>query len=350
MIFGSAARAEQMMHEPDLRDAVLRDCALLTPEIAMNWDVMEPNAGRFDFAPLDALAQFCRQHELKLRGHNLIWDKATPGWALRALSAGDGWSVVEAHMTAVMTRYRRQVHEWIVVNEAIDVGGRSDGLREWAMTSAFGADYVARAFELARDLAAGGALLINEFGLEYGSDEEARRRDALLALLKRLVRSGAPIDGVGLQAHLDLSKGDLDARGVDGLIREIGDLGLYVTVTEFDVKEHDYVAPAAERDRRVGQAAQAYLDLVLRHPHVLGVTTWGLSDRHSWLLVTPEDRARFPGAWQDGTDPGFNRGLPYDGAFTTKPMWDAIAASLDQAPHRPAPKTFARAPRRRIRD
>jgi endo-1,4-beta-xylanase len=56
-----------------------------------------------------------------------------------------------------------------------------------------------------------------------------------------------------------------------------------------------------------------------------------MSDRHSWLRVTPEDLARHPGNWKDGSTPGFNRGLPFDSSMRRKPMYHAIANALRHA-------------------
>ena len=103
---------------------------------------------------------------------------------------------------------------------------------------------------------------------------------------------------------------------------------LAIIVTELDVKESNYIASAQERDRLVADEVRRYLDVLLSMPYVLGVTTWGLSDRHSWLEVTPEDYARFPHAWTHGDGPGLNRGLPFDSSMRPKPMYYALRSAL----------------------
>jgi endo-1,4-beta-xylanase len=148
------------------------------------------------------------------------------------------------------------------------------------------------------------------------------RRTAMLRLLGQLRRSGVPLDAVGIQAHLDLSKGPIDERGVRDFIRAIADLGLAVTITELDVKEADVVAPVDVRDARVAEHTQRYLDIVLSEPGVRGIITWGLSDRFSWLSDC-HAAASAPATAQQ------NRGLPYDAAFTRKPMYWAISRSLN---------------------
>jgi endo-1,4-beta-xylanase len=85
-----------------------------------------------------------------------------------------------------------------------------------------------------------------------------------------------------------------------------------------------------DRDMMVADEVNRYLDILLDAAPVKGVSTWGISDRHSWLEVTEEDYARFPGAWQGDTGPGLNRGLPYDAAMRPKMMYAAIAKAFGE--------------------
>ena len=78
-----------------------------------------------------------------------------------------------------------------------------------------------------------------------------------------------------------------------------------------------YLTPRSWPER-----TQAYLDIALEQASVTGVTTWGLSDRHSWLQKQPVRPTASPA--------GLNRGLPYDGALTPKPVyWTIQQAMLD---------------------
>jgi endo-1,4-beta-xylanase len=113
-------------------------------------------------------------------------------------------------------------------------------------------------------------------------------------------------------------------------LKEIADLGLFIVISELDVKENDYILPVEQRDARVADETKRYLDIALAQPAVRGLTTWGLSDRHSWLDVTKEDLARYPNAWKDGSSPGLNRGLPFDYSLKPKPMYRAIAESVQR--------------------
>jgi endo-1,4-beta-xylanase len=332
--FGTAVHIEEIRAEADLRGSVLRECSSLTPEIALKWDAVERSPGAFRFGPVDELLQFANQQGLRFHGHALLWHGSTPDWAQAQLRSQRSWTLVQRYMEAVLSRYRGAIGQWDVVNEPIETGYRMDGLRGSVFLEVFGPDYIARALHEARRLAPAAELMVNEFSLEADIQVESDRRYHFLKLLERLKRAGVPLDGVGLQAHLDLSMGPVRDVVYAPFLREIAGLGLFIVITELDVKEHDYAQSVERRDRAVADATARYLDIVLAQPAVRGVSTWGMSDRHSWLRITPEDLARHPGSWKDGSTPGFNRGLPFDSSMRRKPMYHAIANALRHAPAR----------------
>jgi len=325
--FGSAIQIEEVSREHDLRSAVLRECDSFTPEVALKWNSVERSPGSFDFTSMDALANFALANKKRLHGHTLLWHKSVPQWATSLLFEKGGWKLVHRYFQAIFSRYGHAIAQWDVVNEPIETGYRMDGLRGSVFLQAFGVDYIARALWEARGLAPEAKLLINEFGLEYDLRVEHDRRYLFLKLLERLRNAGAPLDGVGLQAHLDLAKGGLSADVLGRFLKDIADLGLFIVITELDVKEHEYILPVEQRDARVADETRRYLDIALAQPAVRGLTTWGLSDRHSWLQITKDDLARYPEAWKDGSNPGVNRGLPLDYSMNPKPMYRAIAES-----------------------
>ena len=326
--FGAAVQAAQLAAEPDLCAAVLTQCGVLTPEIALTWAVLEPAPGQFDVSPMDDLVAFAQRHGKRVHGHNLLWGRSLPNWVDSILRETHDWTVIARFFGSIIPRYGDVVHEWNVVNEMIDTGHRLDGLRQNVFLDVFGPSYIARALHEARTFAPNARLLVNEFGLEYDLPEQRDRRYLLLKLLEKLRSENAPLDGFGMQSHLELGKGSISPKALDAFFDDVAGLGLSITITELDVKEWNYIASPAERDLLVGDEVRRYLDVALAHPAVLGVVTWGLSDRHSWLGVTKDDFARFPGAWAHGDGPGSNRGLPLDVSLHPTPMFSAIAKAL----------------------
>lgn len=320
-LYGAAIRPGPLDADPALRQAVLANCDWLTPEIDWKWNALEYRRGAWWFERADALVAFARANGRQLRGHTLLWDQSTPDWAKAELAERRDWRLIERWFAQALGRYGDAACEWDVVNEPIDTEHGEDGLRRNCFHRAFGADYIARALRLARSHAPRTRLFLNEYGLEYTNSVEHDRRQALLRLIERLRRDGVPLDGIGIQAHLDLAKGPLDTAGITAMVREIADMGLSITITELDVREADRSLPLDRRDRAISDEIRRYLDIVLVEPAVRGVVTWGLSDRDSWL--------------QDGLGVAvpkqLNRGLPLDIACRPKPALATLQRALGHA-------------------
>lgn len=329
--YGAAVRMAYLRNDAAYRQAVLFECATLTPEIELKWAAVEPRRGELSLADMDDLADLARAQDKRLEGHTLLWGRSIPDWARPGLAQRGGWNAVQRYVDTVMPRYADVAARWDVVNEPIAEDEGVDGLRAGPFLAAFGPDYIRRALETARGAVPGARLAINDFGFERDTPREEARRRRLLRLLDALARVGAPLDAVGLQSHLDLGVKRLPQSRLAAFLKEIADRGLAIHVTELDVKERDYPLPPARRDARVAQAVRSYLDVVLDQPAVRGVSTWGLTDRYSWLQVAPADLARFPRDWRDGSSPGLNRGLPLDSDLRPKPMREAILAAFAAA-------------------
>lgn len=323
-LFGSAVRSDQIAAETGLRRTVAAECGLLTPEIHLKWNSIEHRKGSLWYQPVDDLVALAARTGQKIYGHTLLWEQGTPDWALRELKARRNWRLVSDHMERVLGRYGAAIDVWDVVNEPIDTQGGRNGLRRNTFHRVFGPGYVAQALETARHYAPRARLMLNDYSFEYENHVEADRRKAFLKLLGDLKGRGVPLDGVGLQAHLDLGKGAMKRATVAPFMQAIADMGLEIYITELDVKERDYRATAETRDMRVADEVARYLDIALEQPAVRGVTTWGLSDRHSWLKVErgdKVDRKRYG-------NPAPNRGLPYDAAMQPKRMHQALAQAF----------------------
>lgn len=296
---------------------MIGDCSVLTPEIHLKWDQIARERGVLDFGAADELVRFADRHAIEVHGHTLLWDQSTPEWARTDIRRSRDWAVVADWFGAVLPRYAGRIRRWDVVNEPIETEQARDGLRRTVFRRAYGEDYVARALDTAHRLAPETALFVNEYGFDYANPVEEARREAMLALLTRLRKSGAPIHGLGVQAHLDLSKGPVATTSLARFLRGVAALDLDIVISELDVKESDRSGPVPGRDAAVAEQVEAYLAVALAEPRVRGVVTWGLSDKHSWL----QDDLGSP-----------NRGLPYDAALTRKPMYHALErAFLAQA-------------------
>jgi endo-1,4-beta-xylanase len=325
MFYGSALSSTALSNDTDLLDHVLAECGMLVSEDAFKWDALHYDPKKYDFARADALMGWALLHQLPVRGHTLVWHESNPGWLEPALTnKAVAEKILADHIKTVVGRYAGRIAHWDVVNEPIQEDDKKPrALRDSLWLRALGPAYFDIAFHAAEAADPKALRVLNEFGIDYGIDWQIRKRAELLDLCADLVHRKVPIQAVGLQAHLDAGELNIDQNGLAKFVADIASLGLKVIVTELDVRDQRLPASIPARDIAVAAHARAWLDAVLPNKAVLGVLSWGLSDRASWL------NDKFPRA--DGLP---QRPLPLDADLNRKKLWAAIAASMDAVqPH-----------------
>jgi endo-1,4-beta-xylanase len=275
--------------------AALTAFSSVTPENELKWEDVEPGNGSYDFGPADRIVDFARAHGMAVRGHTLVWHLQNPGW-LNGLSRAQLRAALADHISTVMGHYAGRISEWDVVNEAVGDEGEP---RPSLWLSKLGIGYIALAFRLAHQADPSAKLFYND----YGAEGMGRKADAVYALVATLRRAGVPIDGVGLQGHVDTTPPPGYARNVARFAK----LGLSVELTELDVRTKTDDA-AARADQ-----AQQYTRLVAGCPQCTRFTVWGLDDADSWV----------PTAY-----PGFGQATLLDGELRPKPAFDAFRTAL----------------------
>jgi endo-1,4-beta-xylanase len=275
--------------------AALAAFGSVTPENELKWEQVEPERARFDFGPADRIVEFAQRHGMAVRGHTLVWHLQNPGW-LNDLSPARLRAALADHIRTVMRRYAGLIGEWDVVNEAVGDDGRP---RPSIWLRKLGIGYIALAFRLAHEADPQAKLFYND----YGAEGEGRKADAVYALVATLRRAGVPIDGIGLQAHVDTAPPPGYARNVERFAK----LGLSIELTEMDVRVRSDDAAA-----RAAQAAQ-FARLVDGCRPCARFTVWGLDDADSWV----------PSAY-----PGYGHATLLDGDLRPKPAFDAFRRAL----------------------
>ncbi|WP_313395451.1 endo-1,4-beta-xylanase [Sphingobium yanoikuyae] len=326
--FGAAVKSRQLREDAGFTQAVAQECNILVQEYELKRGTTEPKPGQYDFSGADQIIDFAQKHDMRARGHALVWYAAQPKWlepALQAASDRGRQKLMTSYITTAMPRYAGRIQEWDVVNEALEPNdGRADGMRADSMwMQALGEHYIDIAFHTARETDPKATLFLTDYGIEHDSPRCERRRTAMLKLLDRLKARDVPIDAIGIQGHLKPYKEGFDERRFADFLDQLRGYGLKLEITEFDIADIGGPPNPAKRDSEVASVGRAFIDVALDNPAMQAVLCWGLSDRYSWLSNYKDYK------WPDGQ---LSRGLPLDGSLRRKPLWDAIAAAFDDAP------------------
>lgn len=309
----------------------------ITPENVMKWEAIHPEPGRYDFEQADAYVAFGEENDMFTLGHTLVWHQQTPGWVFEK---EDGTPVsrdtliarMRSHIHTVVGRYKGRVGGWDVVNEALDEDGT---LRETPWLEIIGEAYLPMAFRFAREADPDAELYYNDYLLE-----DSTKRAGAVRLIQRLQEEGAPITGIGTQAHHAVGSDAPSVESQATTIEAFAALGVDVMVTELDItvlprppwdadlSESEALSaefnpyPEALPDSMQQALARRYralFEVFLDHRDAITrVTFWGVTDGDSWLNDSPlAGRTNYP--------------LLFDRQHEPKPAFQAVVEAAHEA-------------------
>jgi endo-1,4-beta-xylanase len=270
---------------------------IVTPENGMKPQSTHPAENQYTFGTGDALVQWCAENNIKVWGHNLAWHAQTPGWFFQGTNGEQvtrelAMERLSNHIHAVVGHFKGKLLGWDVVNEAINDRGnwQSENLRNSPWVRAIGPDYLTMAFKWAHEADPDAQLYYNDYNIEQGAAQNTGKHSSSMFLLKRLIKDGAPINGVGIQGHWHL---DTSLADVEKSITDYESLGLKVGISELDVTVIGDNSGAFNTAGAGGTvAADAFqkqadkyaklFEIFSKHASVTRVTLWGISDRRSW--------------------------------------------------------------------
>lgn len=292
----------------------------LGAENAFKWSHLAKKVGNYDFSTADLFVDYAQQHDMRLRGHTLIWGRGGRPHDLETIIRESDApeetlrQLMRDHIETVLTRYRGKVAAWDVVNEPMAYSGI--GLDKNVFFDNLGEEFVDLSFHLAREFDPDAELVLNEqiSASEYGGPSAVD----FLGFVRRLLDRGAPVDGVGLQGHMLTDVPDPDA--LLAYLREIEQLGLFIEFTEMDMRvglfgrDADPLGSQAAAYHRLGEVFAAV-------PAVRGAMFWGATDAETWLDHFPPFDAGAP-----------NQPLLFNQHLDPKPAYYAFLAGLATRP------------------
>jgi endo-1,4-beta-xylanase len=285
------------------------------------WSSTEPSLGTFNWTNADAEAGLAVCHDMKIRGHNLVWAN---GSQVSSYAFGDGTNSaqnqatvtanIQEHIKAEVQHFGTEVYAWDVVNEPIDPT-QPDCLVHGPFYNVLGSSYIDVAFEAARQYAPPATkLFLNQY-----STADPNMLACLVKVVQGMRSRGVPIDGIGHESHNSINYPSIQAikTSIDTVARQLP--GIDQQITELDESVYnagdnksDYGSnvPPAVLDEQ-GWLYNQYFNLFRAERHNLtAVTIWGMADDDTWLDSFPVTRTDYP--------------LPFDMGLQAKPAYWGI--------------------------
>ncbi len=274
---------------------------------------LRPSKDTYNYKQMDQVMAYAKQHDMPVQAHHYLWgeEKWLPDWLKKGnYNKEQLMQIIHDHIATVGKRYSGQIREWTVVNEAFTRNQHLFGLNDWWTDHTGGIDYIDQAFIWAREADPNSKLILNDFHNESRNDVS----DAMFAYMKGAKERGIPIDGVGMQMHIDGTHPPNKDEVISNMKR-FGELGLEVYVTELDVNMNDVKAEGDDKDQIQAniyyEMTRACIESKVCHSFAL----LGITDDETWYnhLGLPDPRP-----------------LPFDRNYQPKPAYYSLRAALEQ--------------------
>ena len=231
-------------------------------EAEMKWPGWENPTSRE--AALRAL-QWMRDHNIAVRGHNLVW----PGWRhlpadLHSLT-NDPAALehrIDTHIRDEASALAGQVAEWDVINEPYLNNDLMHILGNSAM---------ATWFQIAHEADPSARLYLNETDVPNAHPSD-RKYTALFNTVQALQHENAPIGGIGMQGHFAddlIAPADLLT-----IYDRFAKLNLPIRITELDIDASD--------EQLQADYFRDFLTVSFSHPDINGIILWGFWENQHW--------------------------------------------------------------------
>ncbi len=276
---------------------------------------------------------FCRDNNIPVRGHVLVWHQQTPDWFFREDYDSSKDFVSKEEMLVRLENYIKNVfaaveeeyptvdfYAWDVVNECWTddgkprQGGANNGSQQTSPWVAIFGDnsFIKEAFKIAKKYAPEGCkLYYNDFN-EYMPG----KTKAMIEMAEDINSDGHYIDGLGLQSHLDARSGS-DAfpsiSAYEKALKQFCETGLDIQITELDATTSD---TSEEGFKKQAEYYKGIMNLAVKYSdNISAVVFWGTVDSTSWRA------SKYP--------------LLFDKNFQAKPAYYSIIEDIDYTPTEP---------------
>ena len=247
------------------------------------WGSYEPEQGKTSAAHIRKMAEWCRNNNIRVKGHPLCWHQDEPKWLTpQPLDKVEALQMQRIHRD--VAAFVGLIDAWDVVNEAVVMakhkGGKKAIPRLCQSLSQVG--LIRKCFAEAEKANPRATLLLND----YVTDSRYEK------LIENCIKADVNIDAIGIQTHMHT--GYRSANSTWEICERFTKLGKRLHFTELtilsgkldtDSDSHGHhpgwnSTPEGE-ERQAIQAVEIYR-VLFSHPAVEAITWWDFSDLGAW--------------------------------------------------------------------
>lgn len=272
------------IHEPQYNQILTSQFSLALADNTPNWYFtdggLRPSPTTYNFKQMDQVVAYAQAHHMAIQAHHLLWgeDKWLPEWLKNGnYTPAQLMDIIHSDIATVVGRYKDKISEWSVVNEAFTRGQHVNGLRDWWADHTGSTAYIDQAFIWAHQADPQAKLILNDFDNEHYNPVS----DAMYAYIKGAKARGIPIDGIGMQMHIDATHPP-DVQEVISNMRRFAALGVGVYVTEFDVNMSAVPVSNQAKDQIEGSIYYNMMRACIESKVCHSFSELGITDKETW--------------------------------------------------------------------
>ena len=244
-------------------------------ENAVKWLNMERQKGKVNYSTVDAILKWTEENHIPLRGHNLFWGipEYVQPW-LKEMPDAELEQTLKNRAETITARYKGRFHELDLNNEMVHGNYYEDR---------FGADITRKMAEWARTGDPDIKLFLNDYDILTGV-----KLPDYMAQIRKLLKQGIPIAGIGVQGHLHAET--FDRAQLKNALDSLAQFHLPIRITEFNMpgqrsrfyKDHSLTMTPDEQVLMAKEMVD-YYKICFAHPAVEGILMWGFWEGANWI-------------------------------------------------------------------
>jgi endo-1,4-beta-xylanase len=267
--------------ENDLRqykEKFLENFNSAVTENAVKWGNMEPGKGEVNYSVVDAILTWTDENHIPLRGHNLFWGipQFVQPW-VKELDNDELRQTLQNRAETVTSRYKGRFAEYDLNNEMVHGNYYEDrlgpGITKMMAQWALNGDPDAKLF-------------LNDYDILTGN-----RLADYMAQIRKLLKQGVPIAGIGVQGHLHSETFDRNA--LRNALDSLQVFHLPIRITEFNIpgqrskyyKNRNLKMTPQEEELKAHEIID-YYRICVANPAVQGILMWGFWEGANWIPVS----------------------------------------------------------------
>ncbi len=247
-----------------------------------HYDLIHPSESEYDFTELDKLVDFTSDNNKPVHMFHLVWGEGNhlPEWLKNGRYSKEQIAGLSRdHVSKVAGHFKGRVAAWSVVNEAFTRSQGVYGLRDWWADNVDNhTQLIDDSFVLARQADPNAKLLLNDFNNE-GINSVS---DAMFTYIKDAKARGVPIDGLGMQMHIDGNNPPKKADVIKN-IQRFGEIGVPTYVTEFDVNLNRVEGSDEFKSDLESQITYDMVRACIESGYCVSFTEFGTTDKDKFI-------------------------------------------------------------------